>query len=69
MWPDLANLGLWWAEYPTSSIAVERNFAQMRLIGVPQRGNMLTATFNRELCFRCNKEVVEDLLKKAVKLM
>jgi len=48
-WPLLARIALWHLSFPTSSISIERVFAKMRMMGVPQRLSADNETFTRAL--------------------
>ena len=65
-WPALAKVGLWWSEFPTSSISAERAFAAMRLMEGPQRLSMKEDNFKAELAFRVNKPLLESLLEASL---
>jgi len=64
--PSLAEIALWHLSFPTSSIFIERIFAKMRMMGVPQRLKSDNETFARELLFRGNPTLMEELLKKSI---
>ena len=54
----LSKLGMWWAEVPTSSVAIERVFGVMRAMEDPQRCNLTVDNFKAELFFKINKAVL-----------
>jgi hypothetical protein len=64
--PSLAEVALWHLSFPSSSIFVERVFAKMRMMGVPQRLSADNETFGRELLFRSNPTLMAEMLKKAI---
>jgi hypothetical protein len=63
-WKLLAPVALWHLGFPTSSIAMERVFARMRMMGVPQRLSADNATFSRELRFRANQPLVNSMVQE-----
>jgi len=63
-WRLLAPVALWYLGFPTSSIAMERVFARMRMMGTPQRMSADEATFSRELRFRANQAVIDNMLSE-----
>jgi hypothetical protein len=63
VWPDLANIALYWSEYPTSAVSAERVFAVMRASFVPMRESMTPDHLARELMFKVNKPVLDELLE------
>jgi hypothetical protein len=62
---SLAEVALWHLSFPTSSIYIERVFAKMRMMGVPQRLGASNETFARELLFRANPTIMQELLGKS----
>jgi len=64
VWPELSKAALWSIEIPTSSIACERAFATLRTIGIPQRSSQLQTTVRREMLFRINKHLMDELMNK-----
>ena len=62
---SLAEVALWHLSFPTSSIYIERVFAKMRMMGVPQRLSAENETFARELLFRANPTLMQELLGKS----
>ena len=65
-WPALTKIALWHLSFPTSSIYIERVFARMRMMAVPQRLSASRETFARELLFRANLELVDKMLEVSV---
>jgi hypothetical protein len=61
-WPLLAPVALWHLGFPASSIAIERVFARMRMMGTPQRLSADNATFARELRLRANEPLLEAMV-------
>ena len=66
IWPELSQVGMWWAEYPTSSIAAERGFGMMRVMESAQRMSMKEPNFKAELSFRINKPLLERILRTSL---
>ena len=65
-WRLLAPVAMWHLGFPTSSIAIERVFARMRMMGVPQRLSADNATFSRELRFRANQPLCNTMIQEAI---
>jgi len=65
-WRLLAPVAMWHLGFPTSSIAMERVFARMRMMGVPQRLSADNATFSRELRFRANQPLCNIMIQEAI---
>jgi hypothetical protein len=67
---QLAPLGMWYAEMPTSSVSAERLFAVMRSFESSQRHRLthshvraeLMAKFNRSIVSRMERKMCEQLL-------
>ena len=58
----LTNLGRWYSQFPTSSVAFERLFGVMRTMEVSERITMKKGAFEDELMFRNNDWLVKMLL-------
>ena len=65
-WPLLSRTARWWLEFESSSICCERHIAQTRDIDSPLRQSMKGDTFKREVFFRCNRWLLEKLLKESL---
>ena len=50
-----------WLEFGFSSISVERDFGIMRAFDDANRQSMSDATFQREMFFRCNKWLLDEV--------
>ncbi len=61
----LSNLGRWYSQYPTSSVAFERLFGVMRTMVVSERMAMKKDAFEAELMFRSNNWLVKKLLDES----
>ena len=60
-YPQLAPLGMWYAEMPTSSVAAERLFAVMRSFESSQRHRLSRAHVRAELMAKFNSWIVTRL--------
>ena len=56
--PMLSKVGLFWAEMPTSSVAMERGFGVLRSMCTAQRMGMKEETIKAELMFRINSWIL-----------
>jgi len=65
-WPTIADCALWWINFPTSNICVERSFALGRVIDSPRRGAQSWEVFANELMIKCNKFLLDELLQERV---
>jgi hypothetical protein len=65
-WPNLCHVAKWYANWPTSSIAAERTFAEARIVTTSLKGAQAWQTFNRELKLRVNKAIVLDMLQRSL---
>jgi hypothetical protein len=62
----LHQLGLWYACYPTSNVAIERAFGKMRTMEDVQRGSLSAENFEAELMHRVNSFLVDEVFGVAV---
>lgn len=69
LWRDLATVALYWLECPTSSVAAERVFAIMRAAFTTRREGMSHVHLARELLFRVNRPLLEELLTETCDLV
>lgn len=61
----LSDLGMWYANMPTSNVAAERSFSHMRAAGSsPLRRSMNLSSLREETLARCNGALVDELLKR-----
>lgn len=65
-WPNLSHVAKWYANWPTSSVAAERTFAEARIVTTSLRGAQAWQTFNRELKLRVNKAIVIEMLERSL---
>ena len=63
--PTLAKVGMWYAEFSTSSISAERAFAMMRGMEDNHRMSMQEEAFDAELSFTYNGWIVDELVECA----
>lgn len=63
---EVADLGLWWSQVPTSAVAAERVFGIMRAMEMPNRFRMKPAAFQAEMCVRANYWLAEKLQSQAL---
>lgn len=68
-WPTISDCALWWINFPTSNICVERGFALGRVIDSPRRGAMSWETFSQELMLKCNQFILNDLMNESLDKM
>jgi hypothetical protein len=61
-WKDLAPVALYWLAFPTSALAAERSFAQMRHLVNATRASMTGENVSRQVAFVVNKAVLSRLL-------
>ena len=61
----LRELGMWWAEVPSSSVAVERAFAFMRTVQDKDRYSMKEESFRAEMAFKVNGWLLDTLWRPA----
>ena len=62
----IPKLGRWYATYPTSNVASERNFGRMRAMEGPQRHSLSAESLREELLSKCNVELCKKILIKAL---
>ena len=65
-WTILSPVARFWIEFETSSICCERDIAKVRDFDTPLRQSMLPRTFKREVFFRCNLWILEEMLEDAL---
>ena len=63
--PEVAKIGRWYSEMPTSSVAAERAFGLrvMRAMESKVRCAMSEDRFRQELTFRVNDWLLEKIMK------
>jgi hypothetical protein len=65
----LSKMGRWHANTPASNVEAERAFGQMRTLDDGRRNNLSTAGVREEVLIRCNKDLIEELLKNQLSTM
>lgn len=66
VYPSLSLIGMWYAAQPTSEVACERAFGQMRVMEASQRHSMELGLFEAELAFRVNDWLLEEMYAEAL---
>ena len=66
-WPQLAEVALWWTEFPTSSVSCERGFSVLRNMCSAVRGSMNHETIAQELSLRMNASLLAEIQSEAMK--
>ena len=65
-WTALPLVARFWLESEPGAICAERAIALMRQFDLANRQSMLNSTFQREMFIRCNKWVVDYLLRQCL---
>ena len=63
-YPELSSVALWWLSVPTSSTFAERIIGIGRLVKSSQRGSLSWASFGKELKYRVNRPILDEMMVK-----